>query len=599
MSRRHHRKAYRETPATAQNTWATFRRLVRYFRNSLGLILLASLANALVTGLTILSMYLMGVAIDKYILRMDLVGLGHLCLGMALLFICTSTLSYADTRIMAVVAQKISKSLRTSIFAQFLRLPLSYFDKQSSGDLMSRLTNDVDNINQTLSTSISSVLEAMINLMGIFIAMMLLSPALTGWSMLILPFVILSTRIVVYFSARYYRSLQKNLGAVNGYAEEHISAQKMLLLYDTQKSIERDFTQLNAQLADAYKKAQAVSVLRPITGFLNNLIFLLVTLIGSYMIIKDGSLTVGILFSFLMYMRRFTRPLNELAALFNTIQSAIAGAERIFTLLDATPEDDTGLKDYDFKGGAISYDHVSFGYAADKEVLHDISFDIAGGETVALVGATGSGKTTIAGLLNRYYDPVQGAIYLDGQDTRSLKRQSLRNHIGLVLQDTFLFTESVADNIRYSRPKATDDEVIAAAKAAGADDFIRQLPHGYETILKDNGSNLSGGQRQLLAVSRAMLADKPLLILDEATSSIDTKTEKIVQASFAELTKGRTTMIIAHRLSTIRNADHIIVIDDGRILEQGNHQTLLEKGGAYARMHASQALPEPVGMPAG
>lgn len=596
---RHHRKAYRETPATAQNTWATFRRLVRYFRNSLGLILLASLANALVTGLTILSMYLMGVAIDKYILRMDLVGLGHLCLGMALLFICTSTLSYADTRIMAVVAQKISKSLRTSIFAQFLRLPLSYFDKQSSGDLMSRLTNDVDNINQTLSTSISSVLEAMINLIGIFIAMMLLSPALTGWSMLILPFVILSTRIVVYFSARYYRSLQKNLGAVNGYAEEHISAQKMLLLYDTQKSIERDFTQLNAQLADAYKKAQAVSVLRPITGFLNNLIFLLVTLIGSYMIIKDGSLTVGILFSFLMYMRRFTRPLNELAALFNTIQSAIAGAERIFTLLDATPEDDTGLKDYDFKGGAISYDHVSFGYAADKEVLHDISFDIAGGETVALVGATGSGKTTIAGLLNRYYDPVQGSIYLDGQDTRSLKRQSLRNHIGLVLQDTFLFTESVADNIRYSRPKATDDEVIAAAKAAGADDFIRQLPHGYETILKDNGSNLSGGQRQLLAVSRAMLADKPLLILDEATSSIDTKTEKIVQASFAELTKGRTTMIIAHRLSTIRNADHIIVIDDGRILEQGNHQTLLEKGGAYARMHASQALPEPVGMPAG
>ena len=596
---RHHRKAYREAPATAQNTWATFRRLVRYFRNSLGLILLASLANALVTGLTILSMYLMGVAIDKYILRMDLVGLGHLCLGMALLFICTSTLSYADTRIMAVVAQKISKSLRTSIFAQFLRLPLIYFDKQSSGDLMSRLTNDVDNINQTLSTSISSVLEAMINLIGIFIAMMLLSPALTGWSMLILPFVILSTRIVVYFSARYYRSLQKNLGAVNGYAEEHISAQKMLLLYDTQKSIERDFTQLNAQLADAYKKAQAVSVLRPITGFLNNLIFLLVTLIGSYMIIKDGSLTVGILFSFLMYMRRFTRPLNELAALFNTIQSAIAGAERIFTLLDATPEDDTGLKDYDFKGGAISYDHVSFGYAADKEVLHDISFDIAGGETVALVGATGSGKTTIAGLLNRYYDPVQGAIYLDGQDTRSLKRQSLRNHIGLVLQDTFLFTESVADNIRYSRPKATDDEVIAAAKAAGADDFIRQLPHGYETILKDNGSNLSGGQRQLLAVSRAMLADKPLLILDEATSSIDTKTEKIVQASFAELTKGRTTMIIAHRLSTIRNADHIIVIDDGRILEQGNHQTLLEKGGAYARMHASQALPEPVGMPAG
>ncbi|MDU7506136.1 MAG: ABC transporter ATP-binding protein, partial [Clostridia bacterium] len=591
--------AYRETPATAQNTWATFRRLVRYFRNSLGLILLASLANALVTGLTILSMYLMGVAIDEYILRMDLVGLGHLCLGMALLFICTSTLSYADTRIMAVVAQKISKSLHTSIFAQFLRLPLSYFDKQSSGDLMSRLTNDVDNINQTLSTSISSVLEAMINLIGIFIAMMLLSPALTGWSMLILPFVILSTRIVVYFSARYYRSLQKNLGAVNGYAEEHISAQKMLLLYDTQKSIERDFTQLNAQLADAYKKAQAVSVLRPITGFLNNLIFLLVTLIGSYMIIKDGSLTVGILFSFLMYMRRFTRPLNELAALFNTIQSAIAGAERIFTLLDATPEDDTGLKDYDFKGGAISYDHVSFGYAADKEVLHDISFDIAGGETVALVGATGSGKTTIAGLLNRYYDPVQGAIYLDGQDTRSLKRQSLRNHIGLVLQDTFLFTESVADNIRYSRPKATDDEVIAAAKAAGADDFIRQLPHGYETILKDNGSNLSGGQRQLLAVSRAMLADKPLLILDEATSSIDTKTEKIVQASFAELTKGRTTMIIAHRLSTIRNADHIIVIDDGRILEQGNHQTLLEKGGAYARMHASQALPEPVGMPAG
>ncbi|MFP5527798.1 ABC transporter ATP-binding protein [Peptococcus simiae] len=595
---RHRQKKAMAGPKPAQNTWPTLKRLIGTLRPSLGMIILASIANTLVTALTIFSMYLMGLAIDKYILQLDLEGLGRLALGMIILFITTSALSYLDTRIMALVAQNISKSLRASIFTQLLRLPLSYFDRQSSGDLMSRLTNDVDSINQTLATSVSSVLEAFINLVGIFIAMMLLSPTLTGWSMLVLPFVFISTRVVVHFSSRYYRALQQNLGAVNGYAEEHISAQKMLLLYDTRNSVQKDFIRLNDNLADAYKKAQAASVLKPITDFLNNLVFLTVTLIGSYLIITGGHLTVGVLFSFLMYMRRFTRPLNDLASLFNTIQAAIAGAERIFNLLDSPPEDDTGLRAYDFKGGAISYRQVSFSYD-DEEVLHDISFEVPSGETVALVGATGSGKTTIASLLNRYYDPDKGAIFLDGQDTSHLSRQSIRDQIGLVLQNTFLFTESVADNIRYSRPAATKAEVIAAAKAAGADDFIRQLPHGYETILKDNGSNLSGGQRQLLAVSRAILADKPLLILDEATSSIDTKTEKLVQASFAQLTKGRTTMIIAHRLSTIRNADHIIVIDDGRIVEQGNHQTLLEKGGVYARMHASQDLAEPITAPAG
>lgn len=595
---RHRQKKTMKGAKSAQNTWPTLKRLIGTLRPSLGMIILASIANTLVTALTIFSMYLMGLAIDKYILQMDLEGLGHLALGMIVLFITTSSLSYLNTRIMALVAQNISKSLRASIFAQLLRLPLSYFDRQSSGDLMSRLTNDVDSINQTLATSVSSVLEALINLVGIFIAMMLLSPTLTGWSMLVLPFVFISTRVVIHFSSRYYRALQQNLGAVNGYAEEHISAQKMLLLYDTRESVQKDFIRLNDALADAYKKAQAASVLKPITDFLNNLVFLTVTLIGSYLIITGGQLTVGILFSFLMYMRRFTRPLNDLASLFNTIQAAIAGAERIFNLLDSPPEDDTGLKAYDFKGGAISYRQVSFSYD-DEEVLHDISFEVPSGETVALVGATGSGKTTIASLLNRYYDPDKGAIFLDGQNTSQLSRQSIRDQIGLVLQNTFLFTESVADNIRYSRPEATKAEVIAAAKAAGADDFIRQLPHGYETILKDSGSNLSGGQRQLLAVSRAILADKPLLILDEATSSIDTKTEKLVQASFAQLTRGRTTMIIAHRLSTIRNADHIIVIDDGRIVEQGNHQTLLEKGGVYARMHASQDLAEPIAVPAG
>lgn len=575
-----------------KSSYKTIKRLLGYLKERLGAIILASLANVTVTVLTILSMHLMGVAVDNYITTYRPDMLAKLCVALIFLFAFTSCASYMETRIMAKLAQSVSFTLRKNLYEKISALPLVFFDKNPVGDVMSRFTNDVDNVNDTLSQSISSLLESSITLIGTLIAMFLLSPKLTMWSLLILPLTMICTKIVVHYSRKYFKKLQASLGEINAYAEEIISAQKMLLLYRQKDQFLKSFGKMNDELAESYKLAQTFSALGPLMSFINNISYLIITFVGSIYILNGSTITVGILFTFLLYMRRFARPLNNIASLFNTIQSAIAGAERIFNVLDKPIESNDNLSLYNFKGGHIVYENVSFAYEENGPwVLRDVSFEIPAGKTLALVGATGSGKTTVVSLLNRFYDPTRGRIIIDGQNIETLDRRSLRRQIGLVLQDTFLFNDTIKNNIRYGSTAADtiDDALVEkAANAANADTFINQLPDGYHTVLSDNGNNFSHGQRQLLAISRAILANAPILILDEATSSIDTQTEQYVQAALDRLTSNRTTIVIAHRLSTIRNADKIVVLDNGKIIEQGDHKTLMALNGHYATMVNNQ-----------
>lgn len=571
--------------ANPKTLWRMIKLLTRYKKA----LIIAFTANIAVTILTIYSMQWVGQAVDRYITHFNANGLAQFSLLLLALFAFTSCASYLETRIMAEIAQRLAYRLRESIYTKMIALPMAYFDQHTVGDMMSRMTNDVDNVNNTLADSVNSFLESTVNLIGMLIAMALLSIRLTLWTLIILPITLLSTRIVLHFSRQYFTKQQKQLGQLNGYIEEIISAQKMLLLYKNAPHIDTKFDDYNRLLAQASEKAQTLSAIMPLINFINNLAYLMVTFIGASYIMQGNGLTIGALFTFLLFMRRFARPLNTIAGLLNTIQSALAGADRIFELLDEPLEKDKDLSPYQYHGGKIAFEHVFFSYDKDQPILHDINFSLAPGETVALVGATGSGKTTLSSLLNRFYDPDQGRILLDDQDTKTLTHESIRQHIGLVLQETFLFNDTLRNNIRYARPDASDEDVERAAQIAGADSFVKQLPNGYNTQLTDNGENFSQGQRQLIAISRAVLANTPILILDEATSSIDTRTEQLVQEGLKRLTHNRTTFIIAHRLSTIQRADHILVMQHGRIIEQGNHEQLLAFQGTYATMHAVNA----------
>lgn len=577
-----------------KSSWQTLRRLSLYLKDDWLTVSLAILASILVTLLTTYNMRLMGVAIDDYIATYDPRGLARLCGLMALIFTISSLLTYMEMRMMNRVSQTISFELRQDLYHAFLGLPLSFFDRHPSGDLMSRLTNDVDNVNQTLASGLSSLAEALVNIVAMFVAMLILSPYLTAWAMIVIPLTFMTTKIVVSFSRRFFKTLQIDLGDTNSYIEEQLSAQKMLILFDQAHSTLHRFKGLNDKLKISYQKAQTLSALGPLMSFINNITYFIVTVVAARMIIGGEPMTVGILFTFLMFMRRFAQPLNQVASLFNTIQSAIAGAERIFDVLDTKPERALDDVPYTYTKGEILYDKVSFSYDSESQVLFDLTIDIPPGSTLALVGSTGSGKTTIASLLNRFYDPTSGKLTIDQQNTQNLIHQSLRQNVGLVLQDTFLFTDTVIENIRYGRQDASDEDVRRAARATGADHFITQLPEGYHTVILENGSGLSQGQRQLIAISRAILSDAPILVLDEATSSIDTRTEQVVQNALQTLSTGKTTLIIAHRLSTIRNANRILVLEKGRIVESGCHTDLLQQNGVYAAMYRSQFPQRPI-----
>ena len=581
--------------AKAKDAKGTFKRLLKYISEHIGRIVLISILCAVSALISILITRLAGIAVDDYIAVGDMPGLARLVGVSLLLYVVTTVCSYFQNTNMIYVAQKTSFKLRKDLFDCLCELPLKYFDTHSSGDIMSRLTNDVDNVSNTLSQSVTQLFSGVINVVGTLVAMIMLSPLLTLISMLTMPLMFLVTRIIARFSRRFFREQQKNLGTINGYIEEMVSGQKVIKLFSREEENKRDFAGLNANLRRSGTKAEVVAgVMGPFMNMISNITYLIVAVAGGWLAIRSanglgGTVTIGIVFSFLLYMKNFARPLSEIANLFNTIQSALAGAERVFQVMDEQPEkDDAGAKDVQDVEGNIDMEDVTFSYVPGKPVLKHATITAHKGEQVAIVGPTGAGKTTIISLLTRFYDKDSGSILIDGTPIEEITRNSLRRRVGMVLQDTYLFSETVRENIRYGRLDATDEEVEQAARMANAHSFIIHLPQGYDTVLADNAGNISQGQRQLIAIARAILADPDLLILDEATSSIDTRTEIKIQDAMLKLMEGRTSFIIAHRLSTIRNADKILVINAGEVVEQGTHDELLAADGFYAKLYNIQ-----------
>ena len=579
-----------KTPVKLKNAKGTLKRLISYLSGQNRIIILVFIFSLVSTIISILGTRMNGFVVDNYIARKDLKGLILACGLLMAIYLVSVATAYFQNSLMIDVAQKTTAVIRKELFASFQRLPMAFFDKSSSGDLMSRLTNDVDNINITLSQNVTQLFSGVINIAGMLVAMFILSPKLTAISLITIPVMFFATKAIAKITKRYFKLQQQNLGELNGFVEEIISGQKVVKLFGREKKVKQEFSEINSKLRKSSTMAQGISgIMGPLMNVINNTTYLFVAVGGGYLILTGEQITIGVVFTFLLYMRNFARPLNEIANLFNTIQSALAGAERVFEIMDEQKEeDDDGAVDIESVKGDISFEDVTFSYEKGKEILKGADITAKKGDQIAIVGPTGAGKTTIISLLTRFYDIDSGKIFIDGKSISELTRKSLRKNVGMVLQDTYLFSESVADNIRYGRLNATDEEVVQAARMANAHSFIMHMPQGYDTILADNASNISQGQRQLIAIARAILADPAVLILDEATSSIDTRTELKIQQALLTLMKGRTSFIIAHRLSTIKNADCILVIDNGRIVEKGTHTQLLDKDGFYANLYNSQ-----------
>ncbi len=582
-----HDAVYVVKPRDAKNT---LKRLWWYLSEHKIRLFLVLFLVAITSVLTLVGPYLIGKAIDNYIIPRDFNGLFRLLILMAAIYVLMSLFTWLQSRTMINVAQLTIRNMRKDAFDKLQILPVSFFDARPRGDIMSRLTNDIDLINNALSSSLTQIFSSIITLIGTVILMLWLSPLLTGVSMITVPIMLITTNIVTRHTRRYFSEQQRVLGMLNGFAEENISGQKVVKAFVREaKEIER-FEVTNQELKNVGIKAQIYSgIMGPLMNVLNNIGFAIVALSGGWLAVKQ-IITIGTIAAFINYTRQFTRPLNELANQINTIQSAIASAERLFEIMDEPPEPPDPPDAIELKSvkGDVEFRNVSFSYKSDEAVLKNISFHAHPGQTIALVGPTGAGKSSIINLLARFYDPDSGDIFIDGYNIQKITRKSLRSSLGIVLQDTYLFSESVKDNIRYGRLDATDEEVKAAARLANAEQFILNLPQGYDTILSEDGGDLSQGQRQLLAIARAILADPAILILDEATSSVDTRTEQHIQEAMYKLMKGRTSFVIAHRLSTIRKADMILVIDDGEIIERGNHVQLLKQKGFYYDLYMSQ-----------
>lgn len=573
-----------------KNPKTTIKRLLGYMSHKIYALIIVCILCVISTIVNVLATNYYGSIIDDYIVPHDLAGLKWICLFIAGIYFISVLATYLQNLIMVKLSQETTAEIRRHLFTNMQKLPLRFFDTHSSGDLMSRLTNDVDNINMTLSQSITQMFSGVVTIIGMLIAMMILSPALTVVALLTTPVMFLTSRFLVKKTQPFFVKQQQDLGDLNGYIEEIVSGQKAVLLFSQEETVENEFGLINQRLTKSSIMAQALSgVMGPLNNFINNMTFLIVAVVGGILALKTTSLSVGNIFVFILYMRSFTRPINEILNIFNTVQSALAGAERVFEIMDEVPEmDPEGAHDVSELDGDVVLDHVKFSYDKGKTILKDACIHAKKGETVAIVGPTGAGKTTIINLLTKFYDIDSGDILIDGENLNRLTRSSLRRNISMVLQDTYLFSETVRENIRYGRLNASDEDIVSAAKTANAHGFIMQLPEGYDTILSDNGSNLSQGQRQLLAIARAVLSNASILILDEATSSIDTRTEVQIQKAMLRLMEGKTTFVIAHRLSTIKNADQILVLNQGEIIEQGTHETLLARDGFYANLYNSQ-----------
>ncbi|HHW41327.1 MAG TPA: ABC transporter ATP-binding protein [Syntrophomonadaceae bacterium] len=566
-----------------KDTGKTLYRLWRYLRHrrlELAAVLLLVLTGS---ALNLVNPFLIGRAIDGYIIPGNFRGLLHISLLMLAVYLGGAFSTWLQFYLMIGVAQETVREIRKDLFNHLQVLPLRFFDSNPRGDLMSRLTNDVDNISNTLSNSTIQILSSILTLAGTLAMMIWLSPLMTLLSLATVPVMLLLTGKIAQKTLLHFTEQQKFLGELNGLIEETISGQRVVKVFGReQKQIEK-FTTCNTLLRQAGIRALAYSgVIPPLMNVLNNINFAIIAAAGGWLAVK-GVVTVGIIASFINYSRQFGRPLNELANQFNLLQSAIAGAERVFEVMDEPPEaeDPPGAPALQNTPGAVEFRSVNFSYKKGTPVLKDINLEVKPGQTIALVGPTGAGKTTIVNLLTRFYDIDSGLITIDGLDIRRVQRNSLRSRLGIVLQDTYLFSDTVRENIRYGRLTATDAEVEEAARLANAEHFILRLPQGYDTVITDGGANLSQGQRQLLAIARAILADPAILILDEATSNVDTRTEMHIQEAMLKLMQGRTTFVIAHRLSTIRDADLIVVINNGEIVERGSHEELLQARGFY------------------
>jgi ATP-binding cassette subfamily B protein len=574
----------------AQDPGRALMRLLPYlgaYKLQIGLVLIFVVIYTL---LGLLGPYLMGLAIDRFIGGKDPAGLVRTAVWMLVAYVLSNAFNAVSSWIMARVSQLALRNLRRDLFAHLQTKSMSFFDTNPAGGLMSRLTSDIDAINQAVSQNITSLIASTLSMGGIIVAMFVLNPWLALASLLVVPIMFWFTQFVAKYTRRGFRDLQKSLGGLNGIAEEAISGQKVIKAFRRNDNVIAAFREQNEAVFRAGVAANSYALLlMPLTNVLGNFFVIVLAALGSWLALQ-GLASVGMIATFINYGQNFISPLRQIANLYNSIQGALAGAERVFEIIDTPPEtpDAPDAARLETIRGDVRLEHVNFSYVSGRPVIKNMTLEAKAGQTIALVGPTGAGKTTIINLLNRFYEIQGGGIYIDGKDIRTLRKADLRGKLGMVLQDTFLFADTVMENIRYGRLDATDEECIRAAEMADADHFIRQLPHGYQTNLSERASNLSQGQRQLLAIARAILSDPAILILDEATSSVDTRTEARIQQSLLRLMQGRTSFVIAHRLSTIRDADNVVVIDNGEIVEQGSHQQLLEKKGFYHHLYVSQ-----------
>lgn len=578
--------AGRKPKAKAKNWSATLKRIWGYLAERKAKLVLVLLMVLFSSALSLLGPYLISRAVDHYLEGSGGRTWGTFLITLALVYVFNSLTTWLQNIWMIEIAQETVYRIRTDLFAHLHRLPISFFNRRQQGEIMSRLTNDIENISSTLNSSAIQIFSSVLTLLGTLGVMLWLSPLLTLLTFIVVPLMILGMRWITRRTGPLFKERQRSMGDLNGYIEETLSGQRIIKAFSQEERVISGFRERNTRIMLSGYWAQSISGFIPkLMNGLNNLSFAIVAGVGGLLAVR-GLVTVGVIIAFVEYTRQFTRPLNDLANQWNTLLSAIAGAERVFEVMDEDTEerDEGAAVSLDHVEGSVRFTDVSFSYDGGTDTLKDISFEAKPGEMIALVGPTGAGKTTLIGLLSRFYDPSKGKITLDGRDLSSIRRESLRSHMAFVLQDSFLFKGTIRDNIRYGRLDATDEEVEQAAKLANAHAFIMRMRGGYERMLSVDGSGISQGQKQLLAISRAILANPSMLVLDEATSSIDTVTEIKIQEGLQVLMKGRTSFVIAHRLGTIRAADRILVLQGGRLEQQGTHEELLQQGGLYSEL---------------
>lgn len=520
----------------------------------------------------------------------DFGAIEKILLILVCLYLVSALFSFVQGYIMSGISQKISYEMRNQISEKINRMPMKYFDTKTHGEILSRITNDVDTLGMSLNQSLTQLITSVTTMVGILIMMLSISWIMTLAALVIIPLSLFAVRKVVGRSQKYFKKQQRYLGHVNGLVEENYGGHQIVRVFNKEEEVTEEFNKLNDELYDSAWRSQFLSgMMQPLMAFIGNLGYVMVSILGGWLAIRK-TIEVGDIQSFIQYVRNFTQPINQLAQVANQLQSTAAAAERVFEFLDEEEEDQTVINPADVNDikGNIEFEHVNFGYKENKTIIHDFSVNVKKGQKIAIVGPTGAGKTTIVKLLMRFYDVNSGAIKIDGHDIRNFNRSELREAFGMVLQDTWLFNGTIKENIRYGKLDATDEEVVEAAKSANVHHFIKTLNDGYNMVLDEEASNVSQGQKQLLTIARAILADPKILILDEATSSVDTRTELLIQKAMDNLMEGRTSFIIAHRLSTIKDADMILVMNEGDIVEQGSHEELLEKGGFYAKLYNSQ-----------